>query len=247
MKIALIGDAHGETTYMRVALRRARELGADLAIQVGDYGYWPDAHRYTATIRREAAKLDLTMWVIPGNHDYPGQGRKTDAGYLAWQTDTPQLDQHCVVARGTVVTIDGTRVGFMGGAISIDRARRTLGRNYWNEERINDADVERALDNGPVDLWITHDAVGVPSVLPEYHWPDVHLHHDLTVATARMRTMFEALRPSLHVHGHYHVAYSAPTEYGVVVGLSCEHLPTSCIVVDTSDLTTWSWFTEKGT
>lgn len=246
MRLLFAGDAHGNSAYMRAVIDQAKKLEIRQVVQLGDYGFWPNGHSYLGAIRRRAAEAGVGLWIIDGNHDYPGLGERTDAGHVAWQTADPQIGGYCTIERGAVVTIDGTRVGFMGGAVSVDRDRRTLGRSYWIDETVNDDDVARAIDAGPVDVWLTHDAVGVPPVLEKTSWPDPYLQHDVMIAESRMRSMFEALQPRLHVHGHFHVGYAATTKYGVVVGLGCEDVATSCIVVDTDDLAAWSWLQPGG-
>ena len=233
-KVMLIGDSHGNYGFLVQALEAAVTAECDLAISLGDFGFWPQnpqakGKRFDNKVKKVAQTLEIPLWVIDGNHDFPGAVRG-DGGYR-WVTDVDGDFQH--VSRGSVRDIDGVRFGFMGGAVSIDRGGRTLDRSYWVEEMVTEDDVERAVENGLVDVWLTHDAVGVPPVLEPRVWKR-DLEYDLRVQRERMQEVFNALKPRLHVHGHFHVRYSAPTPYGAVVGLGCEN-SSALYLIDTED------------
>lgn len=71
-KIGFLGDTHGELGWALSAMRKAREAGARLLVQVGDFGVdWPgrEKMRYGDKVQREAEKLGLTIAFVRGNHD----------------------------------------------------------------------------------------------------------------------------------------------------------------------------------
>lgn len=233
-RILLVGDSHGNYPFIKQALETAVRADCELAISMGDFGFWPThpqarGKRFDNRVKKLAKTIGIPLWVIDGNHDFPGV-EPGDGGYR-WVTDVDEDFRH--LSRGSVLDFNGVKVGIMGGAVSVDRGGRIPGRSWWLEEMINDIEVERALSNGPVDVWLTHDAVGIPPVIEPRVW-HLDLERDLRLQRERMETVFHALKPRLHVHGHFHARYSAPTEYGKVIGLDCEN-NSALVMLDTEN------------
>lgn len=213
MIVLFAGDAHGNSAFMRNVLRVAQEGDVDLVVQVGDFGFWPNSS-FSRTVDQEFTNAGMPLWVIRGNHDFT-----TDAyQYLKPPTFDPGLT---LVSDGWRTEIDGVSIGFLGGAVSVDQDSRTEGRSWWADEITSDDNVEAALFNGPVDVWVTHDAVNRPPMKEAWSFPP-HIQHQLDLQTDRMRRAFFALKPRLHIHGHWHCRYTAPTHYGRVIGLDYE-------------------------
>jgi len=40
-RILLLGDTHANLAWTRHAIKHAHDLGADLVLQLGDFGFWP--------------------------------------------------------------------------------------------------------------------------------------------------------------------------------------------------------------
>lgn len=140
-KLALIGDIHGN--FGTLANLVAQYPDATV-VQVGDFGFWP----YTELSYRRNIP-DRPVLFIDGNHDH------------IWEVGKCDWPNAVFVSRGTVATVAGRRVLFLGGATSVDRAWRPkdFGPHAWFEEEvISEAEVVRALANaaGGVDLMITH-------------------------------------------------------------------------------------------
>jgi hypothetical protein len=106
----------------------------------------------------------------------------------------------------------------MGGAHSVDRLHRTPGKSWWEGEHITEDQITKAITGGPVDVMITHDCpfgINIPGIhtdekldAEKSFWPlsEIALANDHRKKLARV---VDAVRPSLLVHGHYHVRYSA--------------------------------------
>jgi predicted phosphodiesterase len=217
MHILFVGDTHGSFWAMKRAFELAEEADADLIISVGDFGFWPkDSSGFCSRLRKLVKKTGRGLWVVDGNHDFPGNGDRNDCGYLAWSTDDPKLGTFCRLNRGARFTFDGHTFAVLGGAVSIDRKRRLLGSSYWIEEMVNDADVEAVVAGGPADVFITHDSIQIPPGFMPGRWADIHLDHDIRIQRERMTTAFEAVDPRLHIHGHWHHRYvsHAPSPSG---------------------------------
>ena len=220
----LVGDTHGNAPFMGRVLLLAKQAEVDLVVQVGDFGFWPGSG-FASLQDDKFTKAGVPLWVIEGNHDYPVEARS----YTAPTELQPGLRR---LERGTVWEVDGVRFGFMGGAVSVDQGLRHEGRSWWSEEVNTEADVETAIQNGPVDVWITHDSVHLPPMRRK-----IDFGHRVNLAVAlqqnKMERMFHAIRPRLHIHGHHHCRYTAPTIYGQVIGLDCES-DAGIVVLDTA-------------
>lgn len=143
MSLAFIGDTHSADGVL-AALVAAVPDGIPV-IHVGDIGLWPQlASRFVA--------LPRPIYFIEGNHDH----LPTVAGITEPTEVWPGL---VYVPRGTVLELDGKRIGFLGGATSVDRKWRPRngGWHAWfDAEDVTVADADKLFANGPVDLMVTH-------------------------------------------------------------------------------------------
>lgn len=211
--VLFAGDAHGNLAFMRHACKLAVDVGAGLVVQVGDFGFWPSAS-FSSIVDNDFKDAGMPLWVIRGNHDFTGDAYK----YLSMPDFTPGLK---LISDGWKTEIDGVSVGFLGGAVSVDQDSRVQGRSWWPDEVTSDDNVYAALHNGPVDVWVTHDAVFHPAGKSKWNFPP-HIDFQLDVQRQKMEKVFHALKPRLHIHGHWHYRYTAETEYGRVIGLDYE-------------------------
>lgn len=225
--VLFAGDAHGNLAYMRHVLRIAQEVNAQLVVQVGDFGFWP-SKSFSSIVNNDFIEGEMPLWVIRGNHDFTGDAYQ----YLKTPTFEPGLT---LISDGWKTEIDGVSIGFLGGAVSVDQDARVPGRSWWPDEITSDDNVAAALFNGPVDVWVTHDAVFRPPMKEEWLF-NGWISDQLKVQQKKMQHVFEKLKPRLHIHGHWHCRYSAPTHYGQVIGLDFENA-SAILLVD---------FTEKG-
>lgn len=147
--IALLGDIHGSVEALLSGARSAHKSGATLLIQVGDFGVYPS---YFDALCEAADLSPIPIYFIDGNHEHYPMVR-------SWPSSTPTTfgTDLTYIPRGTVLELDGLRVGFLGGAGSIDYAYRTAGGDWFpDDEQIKDHEVERLVASGPVDVLVTH-------------------------------------------------------------------------------------------
>jgi len=232
MKIMLVGDSHGDSHFIAGVLEAARENDCELTIQLGDFGFWPGFHgeRFLTEVHATMQRLEMPLWVIDGNHDWP-------EGYRDF-VYSPVLD-FCktvqVVMRGGTHTVGGIEVGFLGGAVSIDQEWRTPGSSWWAEESLTELDVEIALLGGPVDVMLSHDAP-IPPNIPLLSFGS-KVNNQLDIQRRRLDTVINAWKPRLHVHGHWHMRYTCETPWGMRTGLAHEQRPNAAIaILDTETL-----------
>lgn len=135
--IAFIGDVHAK--FHRL-VQVMDETEADVYVQVGDFGLWPD---------RVVPPLPGTLYMVEGNHEY--------YPYLAGIESPTEIRPGLIyVPRGTVLELDGRRIGFLGGADSPDRAQRIEGVSWFREETISYEDMLRFPADAAIDVLVTH-------------------------------------------------------------------------------------------
>lgn len=150
--IFVVGDIHGQFE----ALQRINRFASpgDTIIQVGDFS----TSEYTKMIWEQLyPRVVCRVLYIDGNHEnfdiidtWPKDGLYEVANGLFY------------VPRGTVMEIEGLRIGFLGGAESVDRYRRNKegeDKTWWHQESILQEDVDRLVQNAgglDLDVLITH-------------------------------------------------------------------------------------------
>lgn len=218
-RVLLAGDWHANAGWAAECVRVAADAGCPVVLQLGDFGLWPGREQsYLDGIDEVAAAAGVQVWWIDGNHeDHDSLDRwRTRAGGDGL---VAMRDNVVWASRGARWTWSGVRFGALGGAVSIDRFLRREGVNWWPQEMLTEADVER-LGMEPLDVLATHAApaaVNFPSrplPLPEAILSDGRrVRSLLDEAVARTR-------PRLVVHGHYHVRYSTDRPGYRVEGLA---------------------------
>ena len=219
--VALAGDWHGNRAFAtgRIAALGAR--GISTLLHLGDFGIWPGptGKRYLLAVEGACAKSAVHILVTPGNHE--DWGRLTHLWSLPNRRDSEgamlplRLTEHItVLPRGYRFEMEGVSFVSLGGAPSLDFDERTAGRDWWPEEQIAEADVERTVSGGYADLMLAHDAPDAPYQVDavaaqiRYNpqgWPQRALDY-AAIGRRRMHDAFLGVAPRLFVHGHYHLA-----------------------------------------
>jgi hypothetical protein len=141
----VVGDLHGH--FARIAaLDRMLPPGVPL-LQVGDFGWYPWNVARWMTV---AAALDHDVFVVDGNHECHDDLPHDAEGPVQLAT------RLWFVPRGTVLEWGGLRIGCLGGAASIDRAKRTEGVDWFAAENLRERDIARAAAWSAIDLMVTH-------------------------------------------------------------------------------------------
>jgi predicted phosphodiesterase len=186
MKIRFIGDVHGKwNTYKK------RIKDVETSIQVGDFGvgfFTPYTDKLVGGNPPYDHMSRGNHRFIRGNHDNPEFCRK----HPYWIPD------------GTIVH---DKIFCVGGAYSIDRHHRVEGYDWWPDEELSYVEFNQLL-----------------SVYKEQK-PEVIVAHEIpesicTVVTEKMNMtkldipsitrqfldiLIEEHKPSLFVHGHWHI------------------------------------------
>jgi hypothetical protein len=135
MKILLLGDVHGMHVRARRFIKKAMDM-ADVraCIQLGDFGL---THHTIHDLLHAVGRWPIPTYWIDGNHEahhiIEALGR-TERDGLAELNLTYQ-------PRGSTRTFGTGRVGFLGGALNVERPQEQFPPNYPTEQ-----DACRAAD-----------------------------------------------------------------------------------------------------
>ena len=173
-RIAVAGDLHGNQAAASRAVRYAAVRGAELVVQLGDFGWWPTRGRtprkpygegFTVWVEQVCRKYHLPLLWLRGNHEHHPrlvEERREHVG------DDEVWWLHDHVGHwpdGLVLEIGGRRWLAVGGAHSVDRSLRTLGVDHFDTETLSETEVDTMARAGhiDVDVVVAHDApIGVP-------------------------------------------------------------------------------------
>jgi predicted phosphodiesterase len=192
--VVFLGDIHGE--FSRIA-RTLHRYPGDIVVQVGDMGLgMPYFKRYRRMWvpdpnRKDPEEFDPRFRFIRGNHDDPAACRKYP-NYL-----------------GDFGVDPATGIFVLSGGESIDRAERIEGRDWWADEQLSYAELEKAIDSY---------RLARPRVVVSHECPDsvmrlLHSHHLQPSRTSQaLEAMLRIHRPDLWVFGHHHKTWEKKLE-----------------------------------
>lgn len=132
MKIALVGDVHGDFALLEALLRRAcEEQGVELAVQVGDFGFFED--RLPA---RPSFRLPIPLHAVCGNHeDHAFLARAGSEGHIERWAESNLFYQ----ARATILPVGPISIGFIGGALHTTRPQQRHRGNVITPDQLERA------------------------------------------------------------------------------------------------------------
>ena len=212
--LGLLSDAHGNLEFLIDGAQRLTAAGAEVLVQLGDFGLVWDglSHELRQRARLDEALriLDRKLFVIIGNHENHNliESIEPDSDGLRWIGSNIAF----LPRAGRITTTDGTRIGWLGGANSIDKDSRDR-HNWWEQERITEADLA-ALGADRLDILLGHDSpktAALRFVLNGGLGGWSRSAHEYAEAGQKMFTRgFAATEPRLVISGHYHIFLDAP-------------------------------------
>jgi hypothetical protein len=214
-RLLLVGDTHGDTAWVRAAVRTATRLDATPVV-LGDFGYWThrgDGREFVADVDAALSEARSVLVFVDGNHEYhsthPAKPPHKRFGLRELAADDDGFvritDRLWYAPRGHRWEWSGRRLGALGGAVSTDRGSRKLYRDWWPAERVGFADVDR-LGSQRLDVLFTHDSPA-GHVVPGFRADDRHVDADSERNRELLAAAVAATRPQLVCHGHWHVRY----------------------------------------
>lgn len=206
----VVGDLHGNASWVQTLLPAMRRFDPTMhtILQVGDYGF-DHSGRGTHAMDYWARKAGIERVLVTlGNHE-------------AWDLIAPvQASAPAQAVRVSEVVwllprpfsfhIGGRRVLSLGGASSVDKSFRTLGKDWFEEELITEEMERAAIATGTASVLLTHESpVEAAPVVLEIITdnPDGYLPDAVAISAAqreRVQRVSDAVTPALHFHGHMH-------------------------------------------
>lgn len=223
--VCVFGDWHGNPTFAQHALAEIRAEKPDAYLHVGDFGIWPaesdldDPTSFLSIIEAELADQQRELWFIDGNHEHFDLLETFPYDDRGLQEISPHVFH---IPRGHSWTWGDKSFVGLGGAPSIDKMSRHEYISWFSQEEITQDDVNDALIVESADVLITHDAP------PEYRpaMQAIRFPPEIEQANERsarnIRTVIEALKPSVLVHGHYHEPHVTEHAGVTSVGLGAD-------------------------
>lgn len=207
MEIRFIGDVHGKFSRYRKLIK-----DVDRSLQVGDFGvgfYSPLTEKaYSNPPYHHMAKGQ--HYFIRGNHDNP----RVCKSHPFWVKDGGSA-----FGRNDIFCV--------GGAMSIDKDRRTEGYDWWQDEELSYTqlcsvmDVYETVKPGVV---VSHECP--ESVISRVcHEAGIYKYDIPSVTRRCFDNMLEIYRPDVWIHGHWHHSYRMVHRGTEFIGLGeLEHL-----------------------
>lgn len=161
-KCLVVGDVHGEFGKLNTLIDKKKPSAV---IQVGDFGFWPNLKKSKTifTTYGVETKYDNKQYVwhkdILKNKDtkiFWCDGNHEDFWALNARENDEVAHNVFYMPRGSIAKLsDGRTALFIGGALSIDKASRTLGISWFPEETIKYAEVMNLPDQ-KIDVIFSH-------------------------------------------------------------------------------------------
>lgn len=210
MKTVLVGDTHGDAQFVANVNRFARDAGATTIVQLGDFGYNFDRN-LLASIGAFLDRSEENRWYwLDGNHDHHDYIEDVILKDQPWDVPVPHFhDRMFYCPRGSTTMLGDTKVMFLGGAFSIDRAYRKEYVSWWPQETIRHKDMIAANQNKDgVTVMFTHDAPPNDGLEPLL-WQGLGYKIDEASRSNRenLAAVVNVVRPDRLYHGHYHHRY----------------------------------------
>jgi len=181
MKVTFIGDIHRNYKRYKQILYKNRN---NYTIQVGDFGF----SETWSKLKNDTRVSSMQHKVLGGNHD--------DYDYILSHQIPHYLGDYGMYQLGPF------QFFFLRGAYSIDKARRTIGIDWWEEEELTYTKCEMALKEYELakpNIVITHTC---PDVIFEQLFIGKVLNPSLTGTV--LNNMFAIHQPKLWIFGHMH-------------------------------------------
>jgi Calcineurin-like phosphoesterase len=239
-RVMVIGDLHHNTAAAVEAITRGapylRDEDLKLALQLGDFGYWGQ-DSYLSKTDAALRKAGMKLWFLDGNHEHHDRlSRLLRDSALPDPVDvSPQIRW---LPRGSRWTWHGRVWMAMGGAVSVDKAARRQGLDWFPQEEISAEQAQKAAAAGHTDVMITHDCPSDVSLTlppPPAMWlpqiPRAEYHRE------RLQQIVDAVQLSFLMHGHYHCWYEKTVQmkHGPVrvTGLDMDGEPGNWMILNT--------------
>ena len=234
MRLLIAGDTHAFRSHLTYLFKVAAHRECSQIFVLGDMGYWPrtdNGVRFLKHVYSLVEETGIKLAWLDGNHEDHAALKQlcldsSEDFIPVFVPGKGASDGFTYVRRGSRWEWGGVSFLALGGAYSVDRDQRTEGESFFYEEVIDDADVERAIKGGKVDVMLTHDVPTVPTIL-ELLLLKKGRFYKLVEEAEHNREQLEsvraAVRPTVLFHGHYHIDYSQKADGTLFRVLDCHN------------------------
>jgi hypothetical protein len=243
-RVLVAGDWHGSKDWALSVIRRVPQLLAGeperLILHLGDFGIWPDTQgrQYLNAVGAALEQVNAQLWFIDGNHeDFP------QLAQLAVDRDVADgrvsvRPGICYLPRGHRWQWHDRRWLACGGGVSLDKAARTEGQDWWPQEELTSEQETAIIAGGHADVMVCHDCpagVGHTFSRPPSWWAAADLERN-DAHRRRLQRIVDAVQPAHLLHGHLHRAYRRTCDFGYgpvqVTGLAADGALRNFAVLD---------------
>lgn len=171
MNLTLIGDVHGHIqSYEQIASK------CEFSLQLGDMAVGFRGVTYP--------KLNpIKHKFIHGNHDNPKECEKI-SNYLG---------------RSGLYKIENTEIFYISGAYSVDKAYRTIGVSWWENEELSHQEMVRCTE---------HYAKVLPKIVISHDCPTiVQPVSYISKTTNLLDSLWKTYKPNMWFFGHHHLDF----------------------------------------
>lgn len=201
--VMVCGDWHGNGQWAIKKVNEAARLGLDHIVQVGDFGLWDhyeNGVKYLDMLNEACRRTGVKVYWLDGNHEnhdrldwYVQNNPKNYTGHV-------YIRSHIFYSpRGNTWKWEGKTFMTVGGAVSIDRQRRTPGLSWWVQEKLSVKDVMGITTQA--DYLFTHDCPTNAPFRGLFDDPESHMHRQI------MNDVGRTVQPKVWIHGHMHDKY----------------------------------------
>jgi len=252
-RVGIAGDWHGNTPWATRAVESIcaalPEDGPRIIVHLGDFGIWPgrSGSDYLAALDAALAQASAELWFVDGNHEDFSQLARLRPDSSGRE---PVSNRIWHLPRGYRWRWHDRDWLALGGAVSLDKAVRTPGRDWWPEEEITVRQAGAVIAAGPADVMITHECpAGVEHNFPPppEWWAAADLRRN-EAHRSLMREVVLAVQPRWLMHGHLHIGYQRKVDLGAgpveITGLDCDGAEHSNWAI--LDVTSMRWLRFQG-
>ncbi len=194
--IMVCGDVHGAWGALNAIIQKYKP---NIILQCGDFGYWPRFSNYKIDCLKNK---DTDIYFCDGNHeDHWSLGmffNSREGGISQYLKTAVEIHPRVYYQRrGSIRQLDDGRIVlFIGGAESVDKQQRIIGRDWFPEEVLFYNDFEAAMKNEKADIIISHTCPTFIKMEGEGGVSDP--------SRVVLTELFNYFKPKLWYFGHWH-------------------------------------------
>src|SRR5258708_13826585 len=220
-RILVAGDWHGNRYWALNVVQRGPEVlvGEEgrLLLHLGGFGIWPDndGQRYLSAVNTALGEVNAELWFIDGNHeDFSQLAQLASNGLPDGRVPVRSNIYH--LPRGRRWDWHGRIWLACGGGVSLDKALRRYGHDWWPQEEITSQQEAAIIASGRADVMVRHDCPAEVTHAfppPPWEWNREDLARN-DAHRARLQGIVDALRPAYLMHRHLHPASQRTCDFG---------------------------------